>query len=119
MENRRRVLRQSVAGTGRGFCHVEGEAPPTRWRDCRVVDISELGVAIELHHFWPSELVGRRIFVEYPAADASANRMLEGAIRHAQDMPGAIVRLGIEFVDLAGERLSDHRLSGARSTGDM
>ena len=41
MENRRRVLREPVAWRVKGFCHVEGESPPTEWRDCEVIDISE------------------------------------------------------------------------------
>lgn len=105
MENRRRVPRQSVAWRGRGYCHVQGESA-YGWRDCQVLDISSLGLGIELHHFWPSELVGRHISVDLPAVGNSVNLMLQGTIRNAELMPGSVVRLGIEFVGLSVEELS-------------
>jgi hypothetical protein len=103
MENRRRAPRHPAGW--RGVCHVEGE-PATGWRDCEVIDISALGMAMELHHFWPSELVGRRITVDLPAHGTSINMMLEGEIRNIRQMPGAVVQLGIEFIGLSKEELS-------------
>ena len=104
METRRRVARQS-GWRGRGFCLVDGEAPEG-WRACEVIDISELGLGIELHYFWPSELLSRHISVKLPAAGPSVSVVLEGEIRNAQNLPGSTVRLGIEFVGVSAEELS-------------
>jgi PilZ domain len=98
MENRRRVPRRSTGWFG--ICHIEGESVPG-WRDCRVIDISMLGLGIRLHHFWPSELVGRHISVEAPAVGESLNVRLEGVIKNAWPTSGGVVRVGIEFDGLS------------------
>jgi PilZ domain len=92
---RRRMIRRRSAGWY-GVCHIDGETDP-EWRDCQVADISMLGLAIRLHHFWPSELVGRHISVEAPASGASVNVRLEGVIRNVDRVSGGVVRVGIEF----------------------
>ena len=61
MEDRRRVPRQPTSW--RGVCSIEGESPD-RWRECHVIDMSELGLGIEFQHVLPSDLVGRRITVD-------------------------------------------------------
>ena len=94
MEYRRRVPRRSAGWFG--LCHIEGESDP-EWRDCRVVDVSSLGLGISLHHFWPSELVGRQVTVEAPAAGDSIDFRLAGVITNADRTAGGVVRVGIEF----------------------
>lgn len=103
MEHRRRVPRRSAGWFG--FCHIEGESEP-EWRDCTVADISILGLGITLHHFWPSELVGRHISVEAPGVGDSVNVRLEGTIRNADRTSGGVVRLGIEFDGLTESELA-------------
>lgn len=98
MEHRRRVPRRTAGWFG--VCHIEGETDP-EWRDCHVADISVLGLGISLHHFWPSELVGRHITVDAPAVGKSINVRLEGVIRNADRTPGGVVRVGIEFDGLS------------------
>lgn len=93
MEDRRRVSRRSAGLLG--LCHIEGESDPA-WRDCRVTDVSTLGLGITLHHFWPSQLVGRQITVEAPAGDA-ANIHLVGIIMNADRSSGSVIRVGIAF----------------------
>jgi PilZ domain len=94
MEYRRRVPRRSAGWFG--VCHIEGESDP-EWRDCKVADVSSLGLGITLHHFWPSELVGRQITVEAPAVGESVNVRFAGVITNADPTAGSVIRVGIEF----------------------
>jgi len=103
MEHRRRVPRRSAGWFG--LCRIEGETDP-EWRDCLVADISILGLGITLHHFWPSELVGRHISVEAPAVGDSINVRLEGVVRNADRAAGGVVRVGIEFDGLSESELA-------------
>jgi len=59
--------------------------------------VSSLGLGISLHHFWPSELVGRQVTVEAPAAGDSIDFRLAGVITNADRTAGGVVRVGIEF----------------------
>jgi hypothetical protein len=61
MEHRRRVPRQ-LAGW-RGLCLIAGESA-IGWHDCRVIDISTLGLGLMLHHPRPTELAGRGLSVD-------------------------------------------------------
>ena len=91
---RRRVPRQ-LAGWS-GTCVMEGE-PDAERRDCRVIDISMLGLGLILQHPSPSSLVGGRVSVEVSAVDDRVNIRLEGIVRHATVTPGGAVRVGVEF----------------------
>jgi PilZ domain len=95
---RRRVPRQ-LAGWS-GTCVMEGDDDDER-RDCRVVDISMLGLGLILEHPSPSELVGGRVSVEVSAVDDRVNIRLEGIVRHAAVTSGGTVRVGVEFDDEA------------------
>ena len=89
-----------------GFCHIEGEGA-TGWRDCRVVDISMLGVGIRMQYFRPSELIGRRVSIELPAVGDSINIRLEGVVKQAaRTTLRAMVRIGIEFDGLSSTERS-------------
>ncbi len=116
MEHRRRVARRSAGWFG--LCHIEGESEP-EWRDCTVADISMLGIGITLHHFWPSELVGRHISVEAPAVGDSINVRLEGTIMNADRASGGAVRLGIEFDGLTESELAVAGVLGALINRDL
>jgi hypothetical protein len=111
MERHRRVPRQTAGWNG--FCHVEGESA-SGWRDCRVVDISMLGIGIRMQHLRPSELLGRRVAVELPAVGESINIRLEGEVKHVvRSAMRASVRIGIEFDRLSNtERSILEALSG-------
>ena len=94
----RRVPRQPAGWDG--LCHIGGESA-TEWRDCRIFDISMLGLGIEVHHPEPSMLISRRISVEIPAIGDSVNIRVEGEIRNVRTVPDETVRVGIAFVDLS------------------
>jgi hypothetical protein len=113
MERRRRVARYKAGWSG--FCHVEGESP-SGWRDCRVVDISMLGVGIRMQHLRPSDLPGSRVSVELPAVGDSINIRLEGTVKHVtRTALRATVRVGVEFSGLTHtERSILEALCGVR-----
>ena len=89
---RRRVPRQPTVWDG--ICHIEGESPD-EWPECRVVDISMLGIGITLDCPSPCHLVGRHILVDVPAGEVSIR--LEGKITNSKLMRGGTIRAGIEF----------------------
>jgi hypothetical protein len=98
MEFRRRVPRQIAGWVVR--CRID-DGPVDEARECRVLDISEFGVRILLHHPRGSELIGRHVSIEIPKRGASPNIRLEGEVRNAARADGGCVRLGIEFVGLS------------------
>ena len=109
MQNRRREERQSALWNG--LCHIQDE--PYLWRECAIIDVSTLGVAIDLCHPDPIELLGlwqdgalrldmsRRITVRLELSP-SADVTVTGEVRNAGSGSGSdgIVRAGIEFVGL-------------------
>ena len=97
MEFRRRVPRQIASWVG--HCRLDGD-PVAEARECRILDISQFGVGILLHHPRGSQLIGRHVSVETPKYSASVNIRLEGEVRNAVPADGGSVRFGIEFVGL-------------------
>ena len=91
---RRRMPRQPAGWDG--TCHIDGERD-SRWRRCRVVDISMHGLGVTFDHHSPFPLVGRRISVDVPAVGASVSIRLEGEIANARSTSLGTVRVGIEF----------------------
>ncbi len=113
MENRRREPRH-VAGWS-GFCHLVGESA-AGWRDCRVMDISTLGIGLRMQHLRPSELMGRYISIELPAVGDAVNIRLEGQIKNVSKTPlRAWVRIGIEFGKLSNTERSILEALGSAS----
>ncbi len=91
---RRRVPRQPAGWDG--TCHIDGETD-SRWRRCRVVDISMLGLGVTFDHGSPFLLVGHHIFVDVPAVGESVSIRLEGEIAYARPTVRGTVHVGIEF----------------------
>jgi hypothetical protein len=77
---------------------MEGD-PDTERRECRVIDISMLGLGLVFAHPSPSTLVGGRVAVEVSAVDDRVNIRLEGIVRYATVTTGGTVRVGVEFDD--------------------
>jgi hypothetical protein len=108
VEDRRRAERQSAFWTGR--CHVQDE-PLDLWRECAIIDVSTLGVGIDLCHPDPVELLGmwqdgelrldvsRRITLRLELGP-SVDLTVAGEVRNAGSGPDGMVRAGIEFVGL-------------------
>jgi hypothetical protein len=112
MEFRRRVPRRIASWVG--YCHIDGEAVEQR-RECRVLDISEFGVGILLHHPDGSELIGRRVSVETPTFGMSVNVQLDGEVKNAVPMEDGSIRLGIEFARLTVLEQSVFKVLGVPS----
>ncbi len=103
-KQRRRGPRQGACWSGR--YKAEGDRRG-QWRECLVVNISPLGVGLDLDGPIPKDLIGRRIAVEFHMPSGmSVNICLIGEIRHvASDVRGG-ARIGMEFVGLSDtERL--------------
>jgi PilZ domain len=108
VEDRRRAERQSAFWRGR--CHIQDE-PLDLWRECAIIDVSTLGVGIDLCHPDPVELLGmwqdgelrldvsRRITLRLELGP-SVDMTVAGEVRNAGSGPDGIVRAGIEFVGL-------------------
>jgi hypothetical protein len=95
MHNRRRIDRQPASWVG--SCRFEGESD-TSWRECRVVDISTLGLAVTFDYPTSSELQGRFILVNFSGDAGAVNVRLEGEIKSAVPAINKEVRIGIEFI---------------------
>jgi hypothetical protein len=98
MDNRRRIHRQP-AGWSASY-QLAGDAA-AGWRECRVVDISMLGLGITFDHPDPSALSGRLISVNLPGDGSCVNVRLEGEIKNATLTMSRDLRVGIEFVRLS------------------
>jgi hypothetical protein len=108
---RRRVPRQMAGWSG--TCAMNSE-PETQRHECRVVDISMLGLGLVFEHPSPSNLVGARISVDVSAVDDRVNIRLEGIVRHATVTSEGAVRVGVEFDD--DEESESYRISTEGST---
>ena len=100
---RRRVPRQPADWAG--LCRIENESA-AGWRDCRVIDISMLGIGITFEYPSATELIGRRISVEVPAVGDSVRIRLEGEIKNTAMICEGSIRVGIEFVGLTEAELT-------------
>ena len=127
MEDRRRAERQQALWMG--HCHIQDE-PSDLWRECAIIDVSTLGVGIELCHPDPAGLLAmwqdnelrlhlsRRVTVRLdlgPAVDMT----VAGEVRDAVSGPDGIVRVGIEFVGLTGPERSIVRFLERRALRTM
>lgn len=106
MERRRRLPRQAAGWAGK-YC-VEGDDPEA-WHPCHVLDISVVGVGVEL--FGPvshsQDLLGRRVVVEVETpTGASLSIRARGEVRNVSSGPEGGTRVGMEFVDLTETELS-------------
>lgn len=98
MERRRRVPRHTAGWKGK--YRVEGAGSDV-WHSCRVLDISVIGMGIEMFgpvpH--PTRLLGQHMVVEAPAGSSFGIRQ-RGEIKNVGPGPNGGVRAGLEFVDL-------------------
>lgn len=75
--------------------------------DCRIVDISMLGAGIEVFHFPPNDVIGRRLDVDVePPSSVSFSIHFVGEIKNLRGGTRGRVRVGLEFVDLSDDERS-------------
>jgi hypothetical protein len=100
MDFRRRVPR--VAMTGWPGRYIVEDEPHSGWNECRVRDISLIGVAVELFGDVPVDLVGPRLIVQLkPPAGESAGIRIVGRIMNLSKGIEGGARAGLEFVSLS------------------
>jgi hypothetical protein len=110
---RRRVPRQLAGWVG--MCLIQGE-PATKRHECRVVDISMMGLGLMFQHPSPSGLVGRRMSGDVSAVGDRVSIRLEGQVTNATVAPGGAARVGIEFDDSSGTEPDSRAAQSAGST---
>lgn len=100
MEFRRRAPR--VSTTGWLGTYILEDDTRAGWGDCRVHDISFIGVGLELFGAVPEDLTGRRIVVQVTVpVGASVSLRLVGEAKNRTQTPQGGIRAGMEFVDLS------------------
>ena len=87
-ELRRFMPRQFADWSGNYLVESDSE---TRWRYCRVVDISSAGAGLELREAPAQTAEGDRIFIAVH---------LQAEIRNVRPTPNGLVRAGTQFVNL-------------------
>jgi len=72
------------------------------WGTCQIIEISIVGVGLELDDLLTDDLIGRRLVVETTAPSGTAVSIrMEGDVRHASQFHPGRTRVGMEFVDLS------------------
>jgi hypothetical protein len=99
-ESRRRVPRTSTGGwTAR---YLDEDESDSGWRPCIVVDISLIGVGLELLGGVRSDLIGHQLVVQVQApVGESVTLRLKGRVVNLGKYPAPMTRAGLEFVGLA------------------
>jgi hypothetical protein len=103
-EFRRRVPR--IATTSWSGRYVVEDDPESEWRECRVLDVSVLGVGLEL---FPTDsdndsglLVGHRLVIQVQApVGESISVRLMGTVKNVGSGAQGGIRVGLEFVGLS------------------
>jgi hypothetical protein len=100
MEKRRRAPRvNTTAWIGR---YTVEDDPGSLSRECRVIDISILGLGLELIGDVTDDLIGHRLVVHVePPAGESVSLRLVGEVRNLVAGGFGGTRAGLEFTDLS------------------
>ncbi len=100
MEKRRRAPRVSTTSWF-GRYVVENE-PGSGWEECMVIDISILGLGLELFGTVTEDMIGKRLVVHVGApAGESVSLRLVGQLKNLSEGRLGGIRAGLEFVDLS------------------
>ncbi len=96
MELRRRVLRVVTSEWSGTYTDTDDA------RHCKVIDISVLGVGLELFGDVADDLHGHRLSIEIqPPVGGSITLRLTGTVRNVTLGSDGTTRAGLEFVDLS------------------
>ena len=88
---------ERLAAGRSGFCRIQSD-PGVEWLQCRLIDVSMLGLGIDVQHPSPAALIGRDVTVDVSPFEDSVNFRLKGTIREATPMSAAgTIRVGIAF----------------------
>ena len=102
MEFRRRVPRTSTDGWSAQYMDEDEDDAHSGWKQCRVIDISLIGVGLELLVDVPNALVGHHLVVQVQApVGESVSLRLKGRVVHQSRYRKGTTRTGLEFVGLS------------------
>jgi hypothetical protein len=98
MDDRRRRRVPRMATSGWLGTYTDDDAA----HECRVIDISVLGLGLELLGDVPGDLIGHRLTIEVhaPVGDSVTLRLM-GRVRNMSPGAEGSVRAGLEFVGLS------------------
>ena len=100
VDERRRRLPREVAGWSGRF-EFEGQ-PAHSSKECRILDISLIGVGLEVFGTLPDDFIGRELSVEVKTpAGSSITLRLNGVVRNLGPGPSEGTRVGVEFTGLS------------------
>ena len=94
---RRRAPRVHTAGWS-GKCIVEDD-PEAGWSECRLLDVSLLGLGLELLGDVPHDVIGRRLVVDVDVGESISIRLV-GLIRRLGPGHPGWTRAGLDFEGL-------------------
>jgi len=104
MELRRRAPRINTDWPGR--CKLDDE-PDSEERDCRVIDISLLGVGVEMLGDGVGNLVGRVLVVDVePPIGKSVRLQVSGQVMNQGKTLEGSTRVGLQFVGLSDSEVA-------------
>ena len=99
-DRRRRAPRASVQEWP-GRYRVEGD-PWSTWQECFLLDISPLGMGLELLGSVHQRLVGQRLAVQIDVADGRSLTLgLHGVVKNQRSGQWGGIRAGIKFTGLS------------------
>jgi PilZ domain len=100
---RRRVPRAPAGWLGR---YAVLGRPELGWGECRVLDVSPVGVGLELFGPWPRDGIDAelRVCVEPVTDPEHEGVQLRATVRNASAGRFGFLRVGIEFVDLDADQ---------------
>ncbi len=107
----RRVPRRDMGVT---VTYKSGRHPDRGWHACRMLNLSELGVGLEIYDLEEADLVGGQFVVNFEILDRIGEPLrLSGSVRHTGPGPFGGTRVGIEFAryDLNQQRLLENLLA--------
>ena len=79
--------------------YLEQRSSDLGWRDCRVLDISRGGAALEIA---PQDTVEGVVSLElYAFGDTPRNIAINGEVRHSTQLPSGATKVGLEFIGIS------------------
>ena len=79
--------------------------PELGWGECRVLDVSPVGVGLELFGPWPRDGIDAELLVCIdPATEPEQGTQLPATVRNSSAGRFGFLRVGIEFVSLDAEQ---------------
>lgn len=99
-QRRRRVPRVNAENWPGKY--VVDDDPSSGWHECQLIDLSLLGMGLEVFGPGATGLIGQRILVHVDVGEGKSIALrLAGVVRNANTGSSGGTRVGIEFIDLS------------------